>query len=303
MGHLHIVPPPTSLPVTTAVGGPAMCVYVRITDTGAGPIAVEVPCAATVGDVLKVAGLEGQPAEFAGAPVSIDTTLADAGICAEAVIDVRPKPLPPLLMKLLLVGDMDVGKTNLIERFVTDEFTHLPPSTIGVDVKVKTVECMGTPIKLQIWDSSGREVMQPINRCLYWGSNGILIVYDVTNRYSFDHVTSWLHELEKVADFPVRFLVGNRCDLVSQQVVTEAEGRAFAEEKGMQFMQCSAKEGDNVEELFHAITTACLQRELEERKGRTIPTPCAILPGLADRIPKSNRKWRCCIFPTTTEPY
>eukprot|EP01062_Namystynia_karyoxenos_P029612 TRINITY_DN2222_c0_g2_i1.p1 TRINITY_DN2222_c0_g2~~TRINITY_DN2222_c0_g2_i1.p1 ORF type:complete len:215 (+),score=83.55 TRINITY_DN2222_c0_g2_i1:100-744(+) len=204
----------------------------------------------------------------------------------------RGPPQQDHLFKLLLIGDSTVGKSCLIVRFAEDKWEPNFISTIGVDFKVRNIDCGDKRIKLQIWDTAGQERFNNITRSYYRGSDGILVVYDVTNRESFEHVTKWLGELQKnTSDDAVRFLVGNKCDLSSQQVVTEQMGRAVAEERGMEFMQTSAKTGHNVEEVFSAITKLCVQREASRTGGSGLadrPTP-VVLPGLPAPTPGQKK--------------
>ena len=106
----------------------------------------------------------------------------------------------PLLLKLLLIGDSGVGKTNILTRFAENKFAENYITTIGVDFKVKTVEIDGRPVKLQIWDTAGQERFRTITTTYYRGTHGVMVVYDVTNGASFSNVKLWLSELKKNCD-------------------------------------------------------------------------------------------------------
>lgn len=171
---------------------------------------------------------------------------------------------PDSVFKLLVIGDSTVGKSCLILRYVDIHGSHEPSfiPTIGVDFKVKTIEVDSKRVRLQIWDTAGQERFNNIVKSYYRGSHGILVVYDVTNRETFDHVSKWLRQAEEgPCEDAVRFLVGNKVDLTDRQVVSEEEGRALATERSMQFMQTSAKTGACVEEAFLALTKLCLEKE------------------------------------------
>ena len=101
------------------------------------------------------------------------------------------------LFKLLLIGNSSVGKSSLLVRFVDDVWEENFVPTIGVDFKLKTLDVNGKKVKLQIWDTAGQERFKNITASYYRGGNGVLVVYDITDRDSFTNLTSWLIEIEK----------------------------------------------------------------------------------------------------------
>merc|ERR1712023_164091 len=124
------------------------------------------------------------------------------------------------LFILVLIGDSGVGKSCLLLRFADDTYTDSYISTIGVDFKIRTIELDGKTVKLQIWDTAGQERFRTITSSYYRGAHGIIIVYDVTDKESFQNVKHWLQEIEKYAnDGVVMLLVGNKSDLQSKKVV------------------------------------------------------------------------------------
>ncbi|EPS71971.1 hypothetical protein M569_02786, partial [Genlisea aurea] len=157
------------------------------------------------------------------------------------------------LFKLLLIGDSSVGKSCLLLRFADDSYVDSYISTIGVDFKIRTVELDGKTIKLQIWDTAGQERFRTITSSYYRGAHGIIIVYDVTEKESFNNVKQWLNEIDRYANDSVcKLLVGNKCDLVDDKVVDTQTGKAngFADEHGISFLETSAKDSINVEQAF-----------------------------------------------------
>ena len=114
------------------------------------------------------------------------------------------------LFKLLLIGNSSVGKSSLLFRFCENVWDDNFVPTIGVDFKLKTLEVNGKKVKLQIWDTAGQERFKNITSSYYRGGNGVLVVYDITDRESFENLTSWLIEIEKNANKNVyKLLIGN----------------------------------------------------------------------------------------------
>jgi len=156
---------------------------------------------------------------------------------------------------LVLIGDSGVGKSCLLLRFADDKWTDSYISTIGVDFKIRTIELDGKTIKLQIWDTAGQERFRTISSTYYRGAHGIIVVYDVTNRASFDNVVRWLTEIDKYARENVnKLLVGNKADIAegpdNNRQVQAAEGKSFAESKDIPFLETSAKTGTFVDTAF-----------------------------------------------------
>jgi Ras-related protein Rab-1A len=158
------------------------------------------------------------------------------------------------LFKLVLIGDSGVGKSCLLLRFADDNFTESYISTIGVDFRFRTVNVDNKTVKLQIWDTAGQERFRTITSAYYRGADGIIMVYDVTNRETFDHVDEWLSEVNRYAhEDTVKLLVGNKADLVSEKQVQANEAQAYADKLGIHFLETSAKTSTNVEAAFLTI--------------------------------------------------
>ena len=172
------------------------------------------------------------------------------------------------LFKLLLIGNSSVGKSSLLFRFVENVWDDSFVPTIGVDFKLKTLEVNGKKVKLQIWDTAGQERSKNITASYYRGGNGVLVVYDITERESFDNLTSWLIEIEKNANKNVyKLLIGNKCDLEDKRKVTYQEGKDFAESNGMKFIETSAKDNTKVQEAFELLTSEIMKSAVNKDKG------------------------------------
>ncbi|KAF0554651.1 ras-domain-containing protein [Gigaspora margarita] len=159
------------------------------------------------------------------------------------------------LIKLLLIGDSGVGKSNLLLRLADDSFTSSFITTIGIDFKIRLIELDDKRIKLQIWDTSGQERFRTITTAYFRGIMGIALVYDVTNERSFINIIKWLNLVEKQASEGVnKILIGNKCDRDEKRVIAKEQGQALANEFGIKFLEVSAKANINVEEAFFSLT-------------------------------------------------
>lgn len=171
--------------------------------------------------------------------------------------------------KVLVVGDISVGKTSILEQFTNKHFeeTYLP--TIGIDFNVKTIKVDDTnKIKLQIWDTCGQERFRALTRSYYRNSHAIVLVYDITDRKSFENSKMWLKEIEKYVDTDVLMvLVGNKTDLYQRRQIQYFEGYELAEKRYMEFFETSAKYDSNIETLFTFIAHK-LYAESEARKKK-----------------------------------
>ncbi|KAF2165688.1 hypothetical protein M409DRAFT_67062 [Zasmidium cellare ATCC 36951] len=158
------------------------------------------------------------------------------------------------LIKLLLIGDSGVGKSCCLLRFSEDSFTPSFITTIGIDFKIRTIELDGKRVKLQIWDTAGQERFRTITTAYYRGAMGILLVYDVTDKRSFDNIRTWFSNVEQHATEGVnKILIGNKCDWEEKRAVKTEDGQALADELGIPFMEVSAKSNINVEKAFYNL--------------------------------------------------
>jgi len=124
-------------------------------------------------------------------------------------------------------------------------------NSIGVDFKLKNIEIDNKKIKLQIWDTAGQERFRTITTSYYKGAHAIVIVFDITDKDSFEHVKIWMQDIDKFAKQGVmRILVGNKCDLENQRAITKEEGNEMALKYGIKYVETSAKDIINIEKLF-----------------------------------------------------
>ena len=158
-------------------------------------------------------------------------------------------------LKILVLGDTAVGKTSLSLKFVDGFFPENYISTIGVEYKIKLVEVNGTKIILKIWDTCGQERYKSLARTFLKDADGILFVYDISNKQSFDHIKDWIRESEESNNEFQKIVVGNKIDLPekSRQVLKEKLTK-YIDEKKYKGIEVSAKTGENVEKAFLMLT-------------------------------------------------
>jgi len=172
------------------------------------------------------------------------------------------------VFKLVLIGDSGVGKSCLLLRFADDTYTESHISTIGVDFKIRTIQLDGKTIKLQIWDTAGQERFRTITSSYYRGAHGIIVVYDTTDSETFEHVKTWLHEIDRYASENVnKLLVGNKSDLTSKRQVETEAAKEFAGSVSIPFLETSAKNATNVEDAFMTMAG-----EIKKRMASTPST-------------------------------
>ena len=137
------------------------------------------------------------------------------------------------LFRYIIVGDMAVGKSCLLLQFTDNKFRHQHELTIGVEFGGKTIQVNGKNIKIQIWDTAGQEAFQAITRTYYKGATGALVVYDITRRDTFTHVSKWLDEVRANALKEIQIiLIGNKKDLEDKRQVQTEEGQNLADKNG-----------------------------------------------------------------------
>jgi Ras-related protein Rab-1A len=180
------------------------------------------------------------------------------------------QPFAGEVFKLVLIGDSGVGKSSLLVRFADDKYEDSYISTVGVDFRSREVKLGDKVARLQIWDTAGQERFKTITSAYYRGADGIILVYDVTNPESFEHVEEWLTEVNRYADdATVKLLVGSKADLKSEYQVPEAVAQQFAEQNNLLFILTSAKTSTNVDAAFLTLAKQLLKR----RPGGPAPLP------------------------------
>lgn len=174
------------------------------------------------------------------------------------------------LLKIVMVGDTSVGKSNLLSRYILNEFCENSKSTIGVDFVTKDLLINDKLIKAQIWDTAGQEKFRSLIKNYYTNANGFILVYDVTNKKSFENLQYWLEVVKSTGSPDAKVLfVGNKIDLEDSREVNSKSGSRFAESQDGFFVETSAKTNPNngVERAFLMLIEHTLTRmEAEELK-------------------------------------
>ncbi len=186
-----------------------------------------------------------------------------------------------------LNGDSGVGKSSLILRFLEDQFSEDQVVSIGEDFKEKTVSVDGRSVRLQLWDTVGQERYRIITSSFYKNAQGILIVYDVSNKESVDNVERWSREVDRyLEDSGVKVVVGNKTDLGSP-LSTDAAAEV-CDNIGAQHFLASAKTGKGVTEMFEGLV-----RELLAQADRAVPEPAG--EALVTQASPAGERTGCCV--------
>lgn len=159
-----------------------------------------------------------------------------------------------VLFKIVLIGDSFVGKTNIMSKYLMNEFHEDSKATVGVEFGAKKFDIEGKSVKAQIWDTAGQERYKSITTTYYKGAKGALIVYDITRKETFDSVDRWISELLNSGDKNMTMLlIGNKCDLDNQRQVTKEQGEEKAKAFKVAFLETSASSGENLDVAFEMI--------------------------------------------------
>lgn len=189
------------------------------------------------------------------------------------------------MYKVIVVGNSGVGKTCVLKRWVSDEFSETT-STISAALFAVSYDVEGSCVTFNIWDTAGQERFRSLTNAYYRGAHGIIVVYDVTNLDSFESVESWLDDIELYSDNSHKLLLlANKSDAVNERCVPTEKGRKLATDKHMYFMEASARTGNQVQDAIQILLNEIHTPELLEvtqstpqpeiRKGAVLPKSTA----------------------------
>ena len=205
-----------------------------------------------------------------------------------------------LIFKIVLIGDSGVGKTNILSRYINNEFSLATQSTVGVEFGSKIIKKNGKVIKLQIWDTAGQERYKSITSAYYKGSRGAFVVYDITRKTTYDNIDKWIGELKTNGSEDVLImLVGNKSDLEEKREVITEEVEKKAQEQKLAFCETSALNGKNVEYAFENLINEILKKVEKEKinEAKQLAESKAITLETADKNKNeknSKKKKKCC---------
>ena len=159
-----------------------------------------------------------------------------------------------LLFKLILIGDSYVGKSNILLKYLKNQFNENSKTTIGVEFGTKNIIINNKRIKIQIWDTAGQERYRSITSAYYKGAKGALIVYDITRKNTFDNIDKWITDLKLNSDKNICIIIlGNKSDLIDKREINKNDGIKKAEMYKTAFLETSALNGDNISKAFDEL--------------------------------------------------
>lgn len=157
-------------------------------------------------------------------------------------------------IKIVVVGDSGVGKSNILNRYVHNEFNHDSKATVGVELNTKTYKINDKVVKVHLWDTAGQERYKSITAAYYKGARGAMIVYDITKQETFKSVDKWYKEIKEFGDKSlIPMIIGNKCDLKNLRTVETEVATEKAKSFGVPFMETSAADSTNIDHAFKKL--------------------------------------------------
>ena len=172
--------------------------------------------------------------------------------------------LKEIRLKLLIIGDSAVGKTSMLLKYTDNFFPESHLATIGVEFKTKDIQYNGYNINLQVWDTAGQERFKSITKSFFRNANGIIFVYDITQKNSFKNVKDWIKDSEANDTGFKRILVGNKIDLQNKRQVQLNEVKDWADKKNLEVIEASAKTGANIDKAVMKLIELILQNKSKD---------------------------------------
>ena len=157
------------------------------------------------------------------------------------------------IFKIITLGESGIGKTSLIKRFAHDIFEDYPLASLSCELFTKVLDIENKIIKIQLWDICGSTRLRIVSSSYYRRTNGAIVAYDISDKWSFDQVKFWVNEVKKYSNTETNIvIVGTKCDILDREV-TEEEGKKLADELGVKYFETSAKTGYNVNEAYNFL--------------------------------------------------
>ena len=206
-----------------------------------------------------------------------------------------------MIFKIIIVGDLSSGKTNIVTQYISHKFVQDSQPTIGVEMFNKDFQINEDKVMAQIWDTAGQEKYNALTSSYYKGAKGALVVYDITQESTFLKVEQFVKDLREKSDKNVyMILVGNKIDLEENRKISKEEGKILADKLKMGFFEVSAKNGTGIEDLFKNLID-----NVYEKNNREFKSMASIEIEMEDAnkinlIPKNDnnvnikKKKKCC---------
>jgi small GTP-binding protein len=198
------------------------------------------------------------------------------------------------IIKILTLGDTLVGKSSIVLRFSDNRFDDNQLATIGIDYKTKYIKVKDASVKVLLWDTAGQEKFRNIARQYYKGANGVLLIYDVCDRKSYERIGFWMDELKQNNEIEQLYiiLVGNKIDLEEKRVVTREEAEKYAEDNNINYLEVSAKTGEGILDLFNEITKGTMDKVFNDQDNNEDKEK---IKTYLDTNNNRKRKKKCCM--------
>ena len=200
---------------------------------------------------------------------------------------------PSVTFKILTIGESGVGKTSILRRYVENKFERHHLATIGIDFQSKTIKIKNKDIKLKIWDTAGQERYRNIANQTFKGADGIILVFDITDEYSFSRISDWMEQINAniSKDEIGLILIGNKCDLEERMVPYE-KGEEKAQDLGIDYYETSALNGQGINDAFEALVKLILKKN--KPKNNTGSRTISIASNKPEDIVETNEKKKGC---------
>jgi small GTP-binding protein len=197
-------------------------------------------------------------------------------------------------INIMTLGNSEVGKTCFILKYTENFFQELYLTTVGIDFKIKNETINNKQYKLFLYDTTGQEKYKSIALNIIKNAQGIILMYDITNKNSFESIPEWIRSIKdaKGDNFPM-ILLGNKLDKEDIRIVSEKEGKELAKEYNMQFFETSNKDGTNIQEAGLALVNEILKNQENEIKDSFI-SKSSCNSKLSKKSPLKNDNKRCC---------
>jgi Ras-related protein Rab-1A len=196
------------------------------------------------------------------------------------------------LFKIVLIGDSGVGKSCILLRFADDTFTENFYTTIGVDFRFKCLIYKGKKIKLQIWDTAGQERFKTVTSAYYRGADGIIIVYDQSEKTTFEHINNWIEDISKYTnDEPIKIVLGNKNDLIDKNEVSDDDILNFENKTNIPVVKVSAKNSFQINLAFEKL----IEKLMIKHKQKSLTNNHSLEP-ISVKGKLKDKEGNCCVF-------